>query len=46
VILLDDVSGIDCLVAACAVTGDHDLFVVDDDFGAIARHAPLKLFKV
>jgi hypothetical protein len=40
-----NVSGIDCLIAACAVVGDHELFTVDEDFVAIARHAPLKLFR-
>ncbi len=40
-----NVSGVDCLIAACAITGDHELFAVDDDFVAIARHAPLRLFK-
>ena len=39
-----NVSGGDCLIAACAITGDHELFAVDEDFEAIARHAPLKLF--
>jgi len=38
-------SGIDCLIAACAVVGDHELFTVDEDFVALARHAPLKLFR-
>jgi predicted nucleic acid-binding protein len=40
-----NVSGIDCLIAACAMTGGHELFAVDDDFDAMARHVPLKLFK-
>ena len=40
-----NVSGVDCLIAACAMTGGHELFAVDDDFDAIARHVPLKLFK-
>jgi hypothetical protein len=40
-----NVSGIDCLIAACALVGDHELFTVDEDFAAIGRHAPLKLFK-
>jgi len=39
-----NVSGIDCLIAACAITGNHELFAVDKDFEAIAMHAPLKLF--
>ena len=40
-----NVSGVDCLIAACAITGNHELFTVDKDFEAIARHAPLKLFR-
>jgi predicted nucleic acid-binding protein len=40
-----NVSGIDCLIAACALGGDHELFTVDEDFAAIARHAPLRLFR-
>ena len=39
-----NVSGIDCLIAACAIVGSHELFTVDRDFAAIAKHAPLKLF--
>jgi predicted nucleic acid-binding protein len=39
-----NVAGIDCLIAACALVGDHELFTVDEDFAAIARHAPLRLF--
>ncbi|MBI3940918.1 MAG: PIN domain-containing protein [Acidobacteria bacterium] len=38
-------SGVDCLIAACAIGGNHELFAVDDDFAAIARHAPLRLFR-
>jgi predicted nucleic acid-binding protein len=38
-------SGIDCLIAACAITGNHELFAVDEDFEAIAKHAPLKLYR-
>ena len=38
-------SGVDCLIAACAIVGSHELFAVDDDFAAIARHAPLRLFR-
>jgi predicted nucleic acid-binding protein len=37
-------SGGDCLIAACAVVGDHELFAADADIEAIARHTPLKLF--
>jgi predicted nucleic acid-binding protein len=40
-----NVSGVDCLIAACAITGSHELFAVDDDFEAIAKHAPLTLFR-
>lgn len=40
-----DVSGVDCLIAACAITGNHELFAVDEDFEAIAKHAPLKLYR-
>lgn len=39
-----NVSGGDCLIAACTITGNHELFAVDDDFEAIATLAPLKLF--
>ena len=37
-------SGGDCLIAACAIAGGHELFAADEDFEAIAKHAPLKLF--
>lgn len=40
-----NVSGIDCLIAACAILGNHELFAADDDFAAMARHVPLKLFR-
>jgi len=40
-----NVSGGDCLIAACAITGNHELFAIDEDFEAIARHAPLRLFR-
>jgi len=40
-----NVSGVDCLVAACAIVGNHELFAVDDDFEAMAKHVPLRLFK-
>ncbi len=39
-----NVSGVDCLIAACAIVGGHELFAIDEDFVAIARHAPLKLY--
>ena len=38
-------SGPDCLIAALAIAGSHELFAMDDDFRAIAKHAPLKLFE-
>ena len=37
-------SGPDCLIAVLAIDGDHELFTMDEDFRAIARHAPLELF--
>jgi len=40
-----NVSGVDCLIAACAITGNHELFAVDEDFETIAMHAPLRLFR-
>jgi predicted nucleic acid-binding protein len=40
-----NVSGVDCLIAACAIAGNHELFAVDEDFEAIARHAPLRLYR-
>jgi predicted nucleic acid-binding protein len=39
------VSGVDCLIATCAIVGAHELFAVDEDFEAIARHTPLRLFQ-
>ena len=39
-----NVSGVDCLIAACAIVGNHELFAVDEDFEAIGRHAPLRLY--
>ena len=40
-----NVSGGDCLIAACAITGGHELLTVDEDFEAIAKHTPLKLYR-
>jgi predicted nucleic acid-binding protein len=39
-----NVSGVDCLIAACAVAGGHELFAVDEDFESIAKLVALKLF--
>jgi predicted nucleic acid-binding protein len=38
-------SGIDCLIAACAIVGNHELFAIDEDFEAVARRVPLKLYR-
>lgn len=38
-------SGPDCLIAVLAISGDHELFALDDDFRGLAKHAPLKLFR-
>ena len=38
-------SGPDCLIAAMAISGGHELFAADDDFEAIAKQAPLQLFR-
>lgn len=38
-------SGPDCLIAVLAIAGNHELFTMDEDFHALARHAPLKLFR-
>ena len=40
-----NVSGTDCLIVTMAVAGGHELFAMDDDFTAIAKHAPLKLYR-
>ena len=39
-----NVSGIDCLIAATAIAGGHELFTADEDFESIRRHANLRLF--
>jgi predicted nucleic acid-binding protein len=39
-----NLTGVDCLIAACAIVGGHQLFAVDEDFDSIAKHVPLKLF--
>ena len=38
------ISGIDALIAAMAIVGDHELFAADRDFEMIARSFPLRLF--
>lgn len=38
------VSGPDCLIAVVVISGGHELFAADDDFEAISKHTPLKLF--
>ncbi len=40
-----NVSGVDCLIAACTILGNHELFAIDDDFAAMAKHVPLRLFR-
>lgn len=40
-----NVSGVDCLIAAVAIAGGHQVFAVDDDFDAITKHAPLELYR-
>jgi predicted nucleic acid-binding protein len=40
-----NVSAPDCLIAILAISTDRQLFTLDDDFQAIARHAPLKLYQ-
>jgi predicted nucleic acid-binding protein len=37
-------SGPDCLIAAIAISGVHELLAYDRDFEAIAKQAPLKLY--
>ena len=39
-----NVSGPDCLIAVLAIAGQHQLFALDEDFQAIAQHAPLDLY--
>jgi predicted nucleic acid-binding protein len=39
-----NVSGIDCLIAATAIAGGHELFTADEDFESIRRHTNLSLF--
>ena len=40
-----NVSGVDCLIAATAIAGGHELFTADADFLAISRLSNLKLFE-
>jgi predicted nucleic acid-binding protein len=39
-------SGPDCLIAVQTMAGDHELFTAGPDFEGIAKHAPLKIFRV
>ena len=39
-----NLSGADCLIAAQAISGSHELFAADGDFAQLSRHAPLRLF--
>lgn len=42
-----NVSGIDCLIAALAVSGTHQLFALDGDFQEISIHEPrLRLYEL
>lgn len=36
-------SGVDCLIAACALRNDLEILHVDRDFDALARVAPLRI---
>jgi hypothetical protein len=38
-----NVSGVDCLIAAAAISRGWELLARDEDFEHIARHAPLRL---
>jgi predicted nucleic acid-binding protein len=40
-----NVSGIDCLIAATAIAGGHELFTADEEFDTIRQHTSLKLFE-
>jgi predicted nucleic acid-binding protein len=40
-----NVSGIDCVIAATAIAGGHELFTADKDFDTIRQHSSLKLFE-
>jgi predicted nucleic acid-binding protein len=41
-----NVSTVDCLIAASAISGGHSLFAVDEDFDTIRRHSELRLIGV
>jgi predicted nucleic acid-binding protein len=38
-------SGIDCLITTMAIARGAELFVIDDDFVAIAKHAPVSFYR-
>src|SRR5688572_23391869 len=38
-------SGPDCLITVLAIAGDHELFAMDADFTALAKHSRLRLFR-
>jgi predicted nucleic acid-binding protein len=40
-----NVSGVDCLIAATAIAGGHELFTTDSDFHSLQKHSSLKLFE-
>jgi predicted nucleic acid-binding protein len=40
-----NVSGIDCLIAATAIAGGHQLFTADKDFETIRQHTNLRIFE-
>jgi predicted nucleic acid-binding protein len=39
-----NVSGPECLIATLVIAGRHELFALDEDFVALAKHTDLKLF--
>jgi predicted nucleic acid-binding protein len=39
-------SGVDCLIAATAIGGGHELLTLDADFGRIAKHSALRLYEL
>lgn len=40
------VSGVDCLIAALAVAGNHRLLAADADFQALAKHSKLQFLSL